>query len=153
MPDFKILDVFERSWHMVVVAEHYQPDDSFWFTENYTFPGVEGVKRKRTTNAGGEALMDNREVAPTYKITPDRPDNPGISAQYLPEGRSWAREPAPHLNAESILSIIRSVHARRTESGWSVQTDSIPPLPVNSVNEAGVEVLINTFDSLKEYTE
>ena len=153
MADFKILDVFEQNWHMVVLAEHYQPDDSFWFTEYYTFPGVEGVKRKRTTNSDGECIMDNGEVAPTHKITSDRPDKPGISVQYLPESRDWAREPAPHLNAESILSIIRSVHARRTKSGWAVQTDSLPPLPVNAVNEAGITVLINTFDSLKEYTE
>jgi len=153
MADFKILDVFEKNWHMIVLVEHYQPDDSFWFTEHYIFSGVEGVKRKRTTNSDGECIMDNGEVAPTHKITSDRPYKPGISAQYLPEDRDWAREPAPHMTVDSILSTIRDTHRRRTESGWSVQKDSLPPLSKNAVNQDGVDVLISTFGSLKEYTE
>jgi len=157
MPDFKILDVFAKDGHMVVLVEHYQSDDSFWFTENYTWPGVGGTQFKRVTNADGDILMDDGNPAPWEQRYPDQVVESGARpaelVQNLTAGRTWLRETTPRLDNDSVLGTIRSAHNRRTETGWPVGTDVAPSFVLIEDNAAGCTALINKFASLKGHTE
>ena len=157
MPDFKILDVFEKDCNMVVLVEHYQSDDSFWFTEYYIWQGVQGTKFKRVTNAEGDVLMDDGNPAPWSQRNPDEVIKPGAIpaelVQTLPPDREWLRETTPWMDNESILGTIRSTHNRRTETGWPVQHDELPSFQLTERNAEGCTALINKFAALKDYSE
>ena len=157
MPDFKILDVFEQQCHLIVLAEHYQPDESFWFTEYYVWQGREGTHFKRVTNADGDMLMDDGNPAPWGQSNLDEVAIPGaippIQKQRLTPGRTWLRETTPSMDNDSILDTIRSTHSRRTETGWPVQTDTLPSFNMTEKDAEGCVALINKFASLKEYSE
>ena len=144
----KIVDVFEKDCHLIVLVEHYHADGSFWFREDYRWQGREGLKQKRATNDQGEALMDDGQVAPTHNVEGDQ-------LHYLPEGREWARLPAPHIVDDSILSVIRSIHAQRLVWGWPQgaidQVSSIPDSKISQRDRDGCPVLIAKFAALVGY--
>lgn len=147
MPDFKILDVFADNARLVVRVEHYNADDSVWFTENYCWQGREGLKRKRQTNSDGAYLMDDGNVAPLMPADPVT----GFAEPYLPDGRTWARYDIPYMDESSILGTIRSTHDDRLVSGWpqgSVDAMSSTGQP-NPRDEAGISTLVSLFSSLK----
>lgn len=114
MPDFKIVGVSQVSHCLVVRVEHYHPDGSLWFIENYRFQGREGLKHKRDTDAEGFILMDDGNRAPLRAV----PNLPSTMAEYLPAERGWARKTETHMDENSILDTIRSIHAQRLVSGW-----------------------------------
>lgn len=144
MPDFRILDVFQQDHHLIVRAEHFNPDGSFWFLENYIWQGREGLKRKRKTDAQGRILMDDGKPAPLT-------DHPDVEErrQFLPLGRDWARHDTPHMDEGSILTTIRSIHEQRLVSGWPQGTiDTLALLMGNSQDEVGCPDLIGKFAAL-----
>ena len=142
--DFKIVDVFVTDGQLVVKAEHYQAGGALWFVEHYIWQGREGLKQKRATNALGQLLLDDGTVAPA---TPD-PDRPGRRIAFLPAGRDWLRQPAPHMDDSSILNQIRSTHRQRVASGWPTTIDRLPSFKPTLADGLGVETLRLKFQSL-----
>jgi len=143
--DFKIIEVYASSGHLVVTAEHYNANGSLWFVEHYTWQGREGLKQKRATNALGQLLLDNGTVAPT-EVRRGPPDE---LAAFLPPGRNWLRQPAPHMVDDSILSVIRAIHKQRLASGWPQgKVDTLQTFKSASTDHAGVTVLLAKFRSL-----
>jgi hypothetical protein len=146
MTDFRILNVLERDCHLVVCVEHYK-DDQWWFTENYCWPGVEGIKRKRLVDSEGWVLMDNGVRAPFHPQTAveARPGNQRWR-QYLPRGRDWARADTPHMDEGSILETIRSHHAKLLAAGFTGGTvDTLGPHPFSERDRAGCPQLLAKF--------
>jgi hypothetical protein len=144
---FKIIDVEEIDCHLVFCVEHYNADDTFWFLENYRWPGREGNKHKRTTNSQGDILMDNGEVSPTEE------DSLGNDMSYLPEGREWAYETAPRVSERLVLSQILSNHNLRLASGWPQGSrDTVSRLPegkIAQVDRDGCSALLAHLQGLK----
>lgn len=140
---FKILDVFQDDGHLVVRVQHFQ-NDLPWFKEDYVWQGREGLKRKRMTNAKGEILLGDQTVAPF--------DEDGH--QFLPPGAKWRYRAAPHMDENSILSVIRSIHAERLFAG-TPYTDgtSTTNRPSSNDDRSGVGKLIAKFAGLKGRTE
>ena len=140
----KVTDVFQQDCHLIVRAEHYHPDGTFWFLENYRWQGREGLKRKRVTNTAGRLLMDNGKVAP-LRIE----DGDSTPVAYLPKGREWARRSTPHMDEDSILDTIRSIHRQRLTSGWPQGTvdlvSRISPDKIRQQDRDGCPQLINKF--------
>jgi hypothetical protein len=144
--DFKIVDVFTQDGQLVVRAEHYHPTDaaSVWFVEHYTWQGREGLKQKRATNALGQLLLDDGTVAPV-EVQPGPPDK---LVPFLPAGRDWLRQPAPHMVDDTILATIRSVHRQRRASGWPTTTDRLPSFKFSPADALSVETLRLKFQGL-----
>lgn len=154
MPDFTILAVATRDGHLVVDVEHFDVVGAHWFYEDYVFQGREGLKRKRTTNAMGELLMDDGRVAPT-RLDPDDPA--GLtSGQYLPVGRTWQLQSTPWMGDESILTTIRSIHAQRLVSKFPGKDNRLTPnskLKPSGDDTGGVGQLLTKFSRLVDYSE
>ena len=151
--DFRIVDVFELDCHLIVKVEHYNADDSFWHVENYRWQGREGLAQKRRrSEITGNLMMDNGEDAPIRAAADGDPEH-----AYLPEGRTWARLPAPYMDDESILSQIRETHAARLVSGWpqgSVDVvGRIPDERIAQIDRDGCATIFARFESLKERSE
>ena len=149
MIDFKIIDIFEHYFCLIVLAEHYHADGGFWFRENYRWLGSEGLIQKRATDSEGRPLLDNGELAPTRPADNHRPEE----VAYLPSGRDWARLPAPHVDEGSILDTIRSIHAQRLVTGFPQGTidrvSAIPDSKITQRDRDGCPVLIAKFAYLK----
>lgn len=145
--DFQLIDITNVQSHLVVTAEHYHPDGSFWFRENYVWQGREGLKRKRKTDAEGRILMDDGQRAPLRLGIDDE------LVPYLPSGRTWARLPAPHMDEESILTTMRSIHQQRLISGWPQgRIDKISRISESKIRQEdrdGCPILIAKFAALK----
>lgn len=143
--DCKIVNVFEFDCHLIAQVEHYHVDGSFWFLENYRWQGRAGLVRKRMTNARGEVLMDNGEVAPTRHEGGDEPK----LEPYLPDGREWARHTTPAMDEESILGIMRDTHQRRLITGWPQGTvdvvGRIPDSKIAQRDRDGCSQLVDKF--------
>lgn len=149
MADFRIVDIFTQDGQLVVKAEHFRPDGSAWFTENYTWQGREGLKQKRATNALGQLLLDDGTVAPS---DPD-PNVPGRRNFRLPPGRTWALRPGPHMDESSILSTIRSIHRQRLLTGWPNTVDRLGNFRPKPEDVTGCPALLARFQALlgREY--
>jgi hypothetical protein len=148
--DFKIVDVFTQDGQLVAKAEHYHPSGALWFVEHYTWQGREGLKQKRATNALGQLLLDDGTVAPSTT----RPGPPVEVIYSLPAGRSWLRQPAPHMVNDSILATIRSIHQQRLASGWPQgKVDQLPGFKPDSTDESGAETLRLKFQILIGHQE
>lgn len=143
MPDFEILDVFDRDCHLVVKVQHLL-DGSSWHIEHYLFQGREGVRHKRRTNAAGKLLMDDGQVAPEI----DDPIREGEKLQVLSEGRDWATLSEPHLTEQSILEVIARNHQARVVSGWVGDDVLVSGLQESDEDAAGCPVLVAAFTSL-----
>ena len=60
--DWKIIEVYASSGHLVVTVEHYNPGpapQALWFIEHYLFQGREGMRQRRAANALGQILLDD----------------------------------------------------------------------------------------------
>jgi len=148
--DFKITEVYISSGHLVVTAEHYNANGSLWFVEHYTWQGREGLKQKRATNALGQLLLDDGTVAP---VAVRRGPLDELVA-FLPPGRNWLRQPAPHLVDDSILGTIRSIHKQRLATGWPQgKVDTLRTFKPAPTDHAGVAVLLAKFRLLVGRTE
>jgi hypothetical protein len=150
MADFKILGVYDQDCHLVVRVEHHHADGSFWFIENYVHDGREGIRQKRKVNGAGLLLMDDGNVAPL--VNPDPPTRKAgkvrmeDTAQYLPEGRTWDYHPAPWMDENSVLSVIRDIHGQRLVTGFPQgQVDSAERMSHTDEDERGCEALVNKF--------
>ena len=146
MSDFKVISVWEQDCHLIVTAEHYHPDASFWFTENYRWQGREGLRHKRSTNARGELLLSDGTVAPT------RNNVLGESEAYLPGGTDWQRNAGIHMDNNAVLGVIRTIHGERLLSGWPQgQRDVVQSVSVERLSQEdqdGCSVLTAAFSSL-----
>lgn len=151
---FTITEVFTQDGHLVVKADHFRPDGSAWFTENYTWQGREGLKQKRATNALGQLLLDDGTVAPSTV----RRGPPDEVEYILPPGRQWARRSGTHMVDDSILSVIRTTHRQRSTTAYPSRIDQLrtpvgaglapPPADV-----AGCPALLAKFQTLIGWTE
>lgn len=138
---FNITEVRICDCHLLVRVEHLNDDGSIWFREQYAWQGREGAKQKRATNSDGEVLMDDGNVAP--KQAGDSGDY-----YYLPEGRDWALRSGPHMDDDSILSVIRASHERRQGgyvgyNGWDNAHFSF-----SDRDQAGCDTLLARFAGL-----
>lgn len=145
--DFRVTGVITQDHYMVVQVDHYNADASFWFSENYYFQGREGLRQKRSTDVNGMVLQDDGTVAPV-----DEEGEP-----YLEPGKSWAWEPPPRMVNDSILDVVRSIHAQRVANGWPQgRRDALRPVPPAAIKQAdidGAPTLITQFSSLVGHTE
>ena len=141
--DFRILDIRSEYGQMVVEVQHFNPDGSHWFYENYTFQGREEYKKEIAVIDGKlflevynpefsdfyqPGLMEEapiRGLPPeAYALPPNRETQPLNETQliefeyYLPEGKSWLYSRHPNLDVQSILSVIQKIHRERNDSGW-----------------------------------
>ena len=108
--DFRIIAVSEHDGQLLIEVEHFKPDGSFDYFENYLWQGREGTIFPRKVDANNRLLLANGDVAP-FKAT-----TYGIAArQYLPQGHTWKREESPALDTDSILAIIQSSHNERVD--------------------------------------
>ena len=148
--NFKIIDVFTHDGHLVVKAEHFNLDSSFWFLEYYLFQGREWHKHKRAVNARGQTLLDDGTVGPTRP----RPNEPERTEQFLPPGRTWALRPGPHMDDSTILDTIRSIHKQRLVSGWPQgKIDRLGTLKPAPQDTTGCVPLAAHFQHLKGRVE
>jgi hypothetical protein len=153
--DFRIVNVVELDCHMIVTVEHYHDNDSFWFTENYRWRGVEGAKHRRVVDSDGDYLMDDGSKAPT---TPNVRAHLGeVPDPYLPEGRDWMRHATPTMDNESIYKTIRLIHSQRLVSGWPQgQIDVVSRMPEDNIrveDRNGCHALVAKFQPLIGYSE
>ena len=152
MPDGQIVAMGTLDGHLVVVVDHFHPGGSFWFREDYTWEGREGLKHKRMTDRQGRILMDNDQPAP-YRAREDPGRTP---PQYLPAGRDWKRHTHPHMDDDSILDVIRSIHRQRLLSGWTRVDRPLQPgqLRCKQEDRDGCNHLVTRFQHLlgQEFT-
>ena len=107
-PDFRIIDVGQHNGQLLVEVEHFKPDGSFDYFENYMWQGREGVRFPRAQDSEGYLLLKNGNRAP-FKVNPltNQLD------QYAPNSNSWLRESTPYLDTGSIIGVIQHIHDQR----------------------------------------
>ena len=151
-PLFRIIDVRVEYGHMVVEAQHYNPDGSHWFYDNYTFQGREQYQRPRVVDHLGDAPQTRLFLASDGREAPKRANVDGEIIYYLPEGEEWLRHSHPHLDRAGILHVIRSTHDRRLETGWTdgLQRLTTHPLDYTDEDVDGAPYLQRRFQELKE---
>lgn len=143
---YKITDIVLQAGHLVVTVQHFAPDGSNWFLENYVWQGREGLKQKRAVNAQGQLLQDDGTVAPTIMVNSGPRQEP---RQYLEAGKNWQRQPGTHMVDDSIISVIRSTHAQRLASGWPGGTNKLSLLkPPQQPDVDGGPALLARFQHL-----
>lgn len=138
-PDYNILSVGSQDGYLVVQAEHYRDDGTFWFSEYYTWSGKEGVMFEVATNLSGERLLSDGSVAPY---------NPN-GVQYVPEGEGWLYTAETLLTQDSIERVIASVHNSRTGSGYPGGTAAPPTLNSADGDTEGADTLAAEFGALE----
>ena len=150
--DFRVIAVSEHDGQLLIEVEHFKPDGSFDYFENYLWQGREGTIFPRKVDANNRLLLANGNVAP-FKAT-----TYGIAArQYLPQGHTWKREESPALDTNSILAIIQSSHNERVDwiaTDWPgnkkrgqsrlIEKNIIP----SNKDLIGVPVLLQKFQGL-----
>lgn len=148
MSDYRITAIYNQDAHMCVAVEHYHPDGSFWFSENYRWQGREGSKRKRATDAEGFLLLDDGQRAPERSAAAGETEQ----EQYLPSGRDWQYRPGLHMDESSLLAAIQSTHDQRRNDGFPQgQIDIIQRLPDDKIDQKdkdGCDALVAHFASL-----
>jgi hypothetical protein len=110
---FRILDVRTEYGHLVVEVEHFKPDGSFAYFENYLWQGREGLKREIAKDAAGFLLLEDNTRAPT-KLAPSRRQE-----QYKPAGKAWKRSNRVPMVEDSITSVIQQIHNERAGQDWT----------------------------------
>jgi hypothetical protein len=168
-PLFRVIDVRAEYGHLIIEAQHFYPDGSHWFYENYTFQGREQDNRPRITDELGprprfrnpreKGIRRGNLAAPRTRlflagdgrVAPTRPDAFGNEQHYLPEGATWLRHNRPHLSQQGMLSVIRSVHRQRTEGGWTKggQRLTTHPLDATEQDRRGARLLKQRFAGMK----
>ncbi|KKL95065.1 hypothetical protein LCGC14_1858350, partial [marine sediment metagenome] len=143
-PDFRIISIGEHDGQLLLEVEHFRPDGSFWFFENYLWQGREGLKEPKVVNSSGGLYLDDMALAP-YTL-----DGRGERQFYLPDERQWLRTGLPHLDQASILSVIVQTHEQRTVSGWNRGQSRLvePAIPHVASDQAGVGVLVSRLRNL-----
>ena len=85
-PLFRIVDIRAEYGHLIVEAQHFNPDGSHWFYELYTFQGSEAYKHPRLTNELGRLFLKR-----TGHVAPSAIDSEGRRIYTLPAGEQWLR--------------------------------------------------------------
>lgn len=136
---YRVRDVFASDFRLIVQVEHLHADHTFWHVEHYVFLGREGLKHKRVLNEGGEAIMDNDQVAPMSN-----------AEYYLPEGRDWKRRSEIILDDASIHNVIQETHRARVASGWPQGAVDVLGHGAGGtqVDREGCGILVAQFQSL-----
>ena len=145
-PDFRIVDVRSEYGQMVVEVQHFMPDGSHGYFEHYTFEGREETKHPRARDSNGHwLLLENGRVAPFRLNTVYN-----RFEQYLPPNHSWQRQNRPHLNNDSILGVIQSVHETRDPATWPKGNLRLTtsPLEGSEIDYANVATLTARFQGL-----
>ena len=145
MSHIEVVNRFEQDCFLVVQAEHYHDDGAFWFMEHYRWCGDEGLKQKRATDSDGKALLDDDSLAPTRTMD-------GEEVAYLPEGRTWKRLAAPHMDDFSIWETIVKDHNTRKAAGFGGGTHVLSrvtlPDDVAARMESGMSTLLTRFNTI-----
>ena len=141
---FTILSVQDRDGALLIGVQHFSPDGSPWFIEEYQFQGREGDKHKRASNADGELLLDGSGA-----VAPKTEDEDGREYQYLPAGAAWRYQSVPHLVDESILDVIRTVHAEGRPQGYDGRRPGPLGTPIAARDATGVAKLTTAFSRLE----
>lgn len=152
--DFRVIDVRAEYGQMVVEAQHFNPDGSHWFYENYTFQGREQYKRPRLVvlNEQKPKGLQNQLYLNDGTLAPTRLTGDGTLGYYLPKGAKWLRASRPHLDKVSILSVVQSRHQQRQETGWDKGKSRLTTHPMNytAEDQMGAAYLTQRFGKLKE---
>ena len=143
--DFRILDVRSEYGQMVIEVQHFNPDGSHWFYENYTFQGREEYQRPIAKNQAGHLLLSNGDIAPFKSME-------GELTPYLPKDTKWKRESYPVLGNQAVINVISRIHGRRTETGWNKgkQRLTTHPMDSNADDRGGANKLTQRFTALVE---
>jgi hypothetical protein len=154
-PMFRVIDVRAEYGHLIVEVQHYHPDGSHWFYENYTWQGRQQYKRPLLSDNRGRSRGEPRKryfLASDGREAPTRLNDRGVRVHYLPEGEQWLRQNRPHLNRAEILQVIRAIHDKRTEDGWERgrQRLTTHPLDFSSEDATGAQSLKGRFRVLRE---
>jgi hypothetical protein len=148
---WQILNIKGQDSYLVATVQHFNPDGSPWFIENYRWQGREGGKQKRASDENGELLLDDGSPAPK-RLGSDKEEH-----QYLPAGRQYKFLPGTHISDESLLSLIRTTHEQRLVSGWPQgYRDSLRSVPTSGVHQRdqdGIAQMVSTFKHLEDYSE
>ena len=145
MSHIEVADTFNQDGFFVVKAEHFHEDGSFWFMEHYRWQMEEGNQHKRVVDEAGIPVMDNGQSAPTAL------DDIGETSAYLPEGRTWERHTAPHMDDSSIWEVIIADHAQRKLNGYVGGSNILtrnPSVVITPEMGAGGDALIDHFKAL-----
>jgi len=105
----------------------------------------EGNSHKRVVDEAGIPVMDNGQSAPT------KLDVVGENLAYLPEGRTWKRHTAPHMDDSSIWEVIIADHAQRKLNGYVGGSNILtrnPSVVITPEMSAGGDALIDHFKAL-----
>ena len=162
--DFRIVRVFDHDCHLTFQVEHFNADETFWFSEHYLFQGREGLCHQRMENASGELIMDNGEVAPTRLFAKSRAkaqftdaENKAfglVDEQYLPDGRDWAYQTTPYLDVSSVLAVIGQSHSSHLVSGLPAANtvDVLHSMRPSERDRLGCDSLLLKFQHLVGYS-
>jgi hypothetical protein len=145
-PLFRILDVRQEYGHLIIEVEHFKADGSFWFFEDYTWQGREGLKRSRVKNADGELLLATGKVA-AFRLG-DRNEK----RHFLRRGERWKLTRTPMMTTDSILGVVQKIHAQRVTTGWTKGQSRIivSPKEYKTDDTDGVGQLVTKFRGLKD---
>lgn len=161
MADFQILNVRALNGHLVIEAEHFNPDGSHWFFEEYLFQGREAFKHKRIADDDGFPLL-KRTDSDAAPIGTDDPsgaraarvaDSNGTVEAVLSASREWLRdETQPHLRESSVLKVIAEEHRLPHTQGYDGRIEGAKRLTPSADDLAGASQLRAAFMSLSRRT-
>jgi len=144
MSHIEIVDKFLQDGYFVVKADHFHDEGLFWFMEHYRWQEDEGNQHKRVVDSAGIPVMDNGQSAPTAL------DDIGETSAYLPEGRTWERHTAPHMDDSSIWEVIMADHAQRKLNGYVGGSNILtrnPSVVITPAMSAGGDALMEHFEA------
>jgi hypothetical protein len=151
--DFRIIDVRAEYGHLIVEVQHFNPDGSHWFYENYTWRGEQQYHRPRVVDQLGRIPPFTRMfLASDGREAPTKADRNGNLFHYLPVDEDWLFQRRPHLDDNSILDVVQQIHGQRSITGWAKgqQRLSTHPLDATDEDRAGAPFLTSRFAGLKE---
>ena len=112
-PLFRIIDVRAEYGSLVVEVQHYKVDGSHDYYENYTWVGREQYWQPRVVDQLGTSPKTRMFIKSDGRAAPTRVNSEGTTVHYLPDGEQWLRQNRPHLDDDSILSVIQQIHGQR----------------------------------------
>jgi len=150
-PQFQIVDTRAEYGHLIVEVQHFNPDGSHWFFEDYTFQGREAYKHPRVTDQLGNSPQLRLFLKANGRVAPTRTRADGKVEHYLPAGSEWLRHSRPHLEVDTFLSVISQIHAQRLITGWGKGRYrlNVRPLDFTDEDANGAALLAARFAGLR----
>jgi hypothetical protein len=149
-PAFRIIDVRAEYGHLIVEVQHYAPDGSHWFYENYTWQGREQFNRPRVMDRLGVGDTERFFLKSDGRVAPARLNLERKQEHYLPEGEEWLRHNYPNLTDDKVTFIIQYWHNIRQGTEWTRGKQRLTTHPMDYTGEdaAGARRLKTRFSSL-----